>query len=105
MPFANAHERSIHFAKHGHEFGASTELDYERMADAFMNRPMTMTMRECIRPNGTRRLRVGLANDHFGAAVVASNTLITYYVLPFHRKHRCGGIVPFFAHECSRNDP
>jgi pyocin large subunit-like protein len=104
MPFANAHERAIHFAKHGHEFGASSEIDYERMADAFMSRPMTMTMRECIRPNGTRRLRVNVANDHFGVAVVSANTVVTYYVIPFHRKHRRGGIVPFFADECSRND-
>jgi pyocin large subunit-like protein len=51
MPFANELERAIHFAKHGHEFGASTEIDHERMADAFLSHPMTMTMRECIRPN------------------------------------------------------
>ena len=52
MPFANAYERAIHFAKHGHEFGASTELDYEHMADMFLNRPMTITTRECLRPTG-----------------------------------------------------
>jgi hypothetical protein len=51
MPFANELERAIHFAKHGHEFSASTEIDHERVADAFLSRPMTMTMRECIRPN------------------------------------------------------
>jgi hypothetical protein len=104
MPFANPQERAIHFAKHGHEFGASTEIDYERMADTFMSRPMTMTMRECIRPNRTHRLRVDLAKDHFGVAVVSANTVVTYYVVPFHRKHRRGGIAPFFAYECSRNE-
>lgn len=104
MPFANPHERAIHFAKHGHEFGASTEIDYERMADTFMSRPMTMTMRECIRPNRTHRPRVDLAKDHFGVAVVAASTVVTYYVVPFHRKHRRGGIATFFAYECTRND-
>jgi hypothetical protein len=72
MPFANAYERAIHFAKHGHEFGATTELDYEHMAETFLNRPMTITTRECLRSSRTRRLRVNIANDHFGVAVAAS---------------------------------
>lgn len=105
MPFANAYERAIHFARHGHEFGASTELDYEHMADMFLNRPTTITTRECLRPNRMRRLRVDIANDHFGVAVAGSDTVVTYYVVPFHRKHRRGGIAGFFASECSRNDP
>ena len=52
----------------------------------------------------TRRLRVNIANDHFGVAVAAANVVVTYYVVLFHRKHRRGGIVPFFAYECTRND-
>jgi len=104
MPFANSTERTIHFAKHGHEFGAATEIDYENLADAFMGGPLTLTMKECTRPNGTDRLRVNIANDHFGVAVVAGNILVTYYIVPFHRKHRRGGIVGFFTFECARTD-
>jgi hypothetical protein len=37
MPFLNKWERDIHFAKHGHEFGAADAADYERMADVFMS--------------------------------------------------------------------
>lgn len=104
MPFASPNERAIHFAKHGHEFGAATEIDYENLADAFMGGPLTLTMRECTRQNGTDRLRVNIANDHFGVAVVARNIVVTYYIVPFHRKHRCGGIVGFFTFECARTD-
>lgn len=47
----------------------------------------------------TRRLRVNIANDHFGVAVAVANVVVTYYVVLFHRKHSRGGIVPFFAYE------
>jgi hypothetical protein len=104
MPFANAFERSIHFKRHGSEFGAATELQYEQMADAFMATPMTLTMRECIRPNGTDRVRINIVNKHFGVGVVASAIIQTYYVAPFHRYVRRKGIAEFFTYECSRTD-
>lgn len=85
MPFASALERAIHFKKHGSEFAATTELQYERMADAFMAAPMTLSMRECIRPNGTDRLRINVANNHFGVGIVASPMVRTFYIVPVHR--------------------
>jgi hypothetical protein len=104
MPFANDYERDIHFKKHGSEFGAATEIQYEQMADAFMTGPMVLTMRECVRPNGTDRLRINIANKHFGVAVVASAILKTYYIVPFHRSVRHQGIVGFYNFECARTD-
>lgn len=41
MPFANADLRAIHFGRHGHEFGAANELQYEQMADGFLAGSMT----------------------------------------------------------------
>jgi hypothetical protein len=70
MPFANAEERSLHFKKHGHEFGATDEVEYEGMADAFMGGPMSITTRECVRPSGNHRVRVNIVHKHFGVAVV-----------------------------------
>jgi len=104
MPFANAFERDIHFKKHGSDFGAATEIQYEQMADAFMTAPLTLTMRQCVRPNGTDRVRINIANKHFGVGAVASAIIQTYYIVPFHRYVRRNGIVGFFNYECARTD-
>lgn len=104
MPFANADERAMHFQRHGREFGAGTELEYEQMADAFMISPLTLTMRECIRPNRTDRVRINIANNHFGVGVVASAVIRTFYVVPLHKVIRRGGIVALFNYECARTD-
>jgi len=104
MPFANAEERSTHFARHGHEFGASDEVQYEGMADAFMVAPMTITTRECVRPNQTHRVRLNIANKHFGVAIVQSEIILTYYIAPLHKVIRRGGIAAFLTYECARTD-
>jgi hypothetical protein len=105
MPFADVNQRAIHFAKHGHEFGAADELQYERMADRFLSGPMTMSMRECVRPNGTDRLRVNMANNHFGVAVIACAIIKTYYIVPTHQIiRRTGTVTRFFNYECARTD-
>lgn len=104
MPFANAEERALHFARHGSALGAATELDYETMAETFMTSPMTITTRECFRQNGIDRLRINVANRHFAVAVVVSDTIRTYYVVPSHKIFRRGGVAQFFSHECARID-
>ncbi len=105
MPFANADLRAIHFARHGHEFGAANEVQYEQMAEGFLAGSMTLVMRECFRPNGTHRLRVNIANNHFGVAVVACGIIKTYYIVPSHQIiRRTGTISRFFSYECTRTD-
>jgi hypothetical protein len=104
MPFANAEERSLHFKKHGHEFGATDEVEYEGMADAFMGGPMSITTRECVRPSGNHRVRVNIVHKHFGVAVVNRGIVLTYYIVPLHQVIRRGGIVAFFEYECGRVD-
>lgn len=105
MPFANEYLRAIHFEKYGRQFGAPDELAYERMADEFMAGPMSLGMRECVRPNGTYRLRTNIANKHFGAAVVGCAIIRTYYIVPSHQIiRRTGTIIKFFNYECARAD-
>jgi len=104
MPFSNPDERAIHFKRHGHEFAASSEIEYEQMADAFMTAPLVLTMRECSRLNGADRIRINIANSHFGVAVIASAVIRTFYVVPIHKVIRRGGIVGFFNYECARTD-
>ena len=65
MPFLDALQRDIHFAKHGREFGAADAMEYERMADAFMFDPITADIGECTRRNGRDRLRFGYTSHHF----------------------------------------
>jgi hypothetical protein len=104
MPFANNLERDLHFERHGPALGAKSAIEYEVMADTFMTRPLTLTMRECIRPNQTDRVRINVANHHFGVGVVASAVIQTYYIAPLHRVIRRGGIAQFFDYECKRTD-
>jgi len=102
MPFANAVERALHFKRHGHEFQAADEIQYEAMADAFMGGPMSISTRECTRQNGTDRLRFNVANDNFGVAVVAAVIVKTFYIVPPHQIIRRNGKVGFFNYECAR---
>jgi len=105
MPFATEYEREIHFSKHGHNFGAANAIDYENMADAFMFRPMTIGMRECIQPAGINRLRYGIVNRHLGVALVAPPEFVkTFYQVPVHTIAHHGGHAPFFGHQCARMD-
>lgn len=105
MPFADANLRAIHFLKHGREFGAVDELQYEQMADGFLGGAMTIAMRECVRPNGTDRLRANIANNHFGVAIVGCAIIRTYYIVPPHQiVGRTGTIAKFFGYECARTD-
>ncbi len=102
MPFQNAWERAIHFAKHGAAVGAPTAEDYERMADAFMFGLMNAQTRECVRPNFVDRLRFKTLNRHFGVACIQPEFLRTFY--PVGRKliAKYGGDVPYFRYECGR---
>ena len=106
MPFSTAEERAIHFQKHGGGVGAATELAYEAMADAFMAGAMTLVMRECIRPNGTDRVRMNIANRHLAVAIVVSGVLKTYYVVALHsiNGHGHGSVTAYFNYECTRTD-
>ncbi|SRR5258708_35406735 len=102
MPFANNFERALHFQKHGHEFGASTEIDYEQMADAFMFGILAPPAQECTRPNRVDRLRFNNSNRNFGVAHVRPEFLRTFYRVSSIKIARHGGGAAFFGYECAR---
>ncbi len=102
MPFANAWERDTHFAKHGHEFGVATPLQYEQMADAFMYGPMTAGTHECIRPRGIDRLRFNFGTHHEGVACILPEFLRTFYIVRTKVVTRHGGEAAYFAWDCGR---
>lgn len=99
MPFANNFERALHFQKHGHEFGAATETDYERMADAFMFGILVSPVQECTRPNHVDRLRFSDPNRHFGVACVHPEIVRTFYRVSSLKIARHGGGARFFGYE------
>jgi len=110
MPFADAMERAIHFVKHGHKFGAATEEEYERMADAFLFGEMHADTSECTRPPCVRsglidRLRFGSTSRHFGVACTQPEFLRTFYPVEPKVIARHGGAPGFFRYECARVMP
>ena len=109
MPFANSFSRAIHFAKHGHEFGAATEFDYERLADAFMSAPLATHVYECINPTGTNdRVRLDSIRRHFGVAYLdsASGTVLrTFHIRTASSIAGRGGPLGFVNHKCAEVHP
>jgi len=78
VPFQNAYERAIHFAKHGKDFGAADEFEYERMADRFLFGRMVLGTQQCIRPNGNDRVRFSFTSGDFGVATVLPEFVRTF---------------------------
>jgi hypothetical protein len=104
VPFPTAHQRSIHFAKHGRELGAVDEFHYERLADAFMSAPQQANMHEGVRVrlNGLiDRIRLDAINRHFGVAYHV-DTLRTYYVLSASKIVTYGSAANFVTVQCAK---
>jgi hypothetical protein len=102
MPFLDALQRDIHFAKHGREFGAADAMEYERMADAFMFDPITADIGECTRRNGRDRLRFGYTSHHFGVACTGPVFLRTFHIVGAINIASHGGTRGYFQWQCGR---
>jgi hypothetical protein len=104
VPFANPYLLQIHFDKHGHKFGATSETDYERMADAFMSQPPRPDLYDgtCVnpRPNGViDRLRLEGLTLHFGVAF-GVDTVRTFHPKSQRKVVGAGGPRAFVDQEC-----
>jgi hypothetical protein len=100
VPFLNARLRAIHFIKHGSDFGATNEFDYERMADAFMSAPMHPDLYEGTCSTGTHdRIRLDALTRHYGVAYDVL-TIRTYHVRDAHSIALRGGPAKFVAFKC-----
>ena len=76
--FADRERLADHYNRHGADFGAKSEAEYQQMADNFLTGPRNSTTLEITRSNGDV-VRYDPASDAFG--VVSSNGSIrTYYV-------------------------
>jgi len=106
VPFANDIERDIHFLRHGHKFGIPglTVAQYVQMADTFLHGAMNISMRECVRPNRTDRLRSDLVREFFGVAIDGTMTVRTFYPPEQRKILKHGGMAGFHAYECARTN-
>jgi hypothetical protein len=104
VPYCNSWERAIHFAKHGHKFGASDASEYERMAEVFMYGPLNGDGHECIRPQGDR-VRFGFATHYEGVTrtAPAPECIRTFYPVELTTIARRGGEAAYFRFECRRS--
>lgn len=92
--------------RHGHEFGAATEEEYEQMADAFMARTLSQVLQECIRhipPRDPDRVRLHFDMGHFGVAY-RHTILRTYHTKSRAKMVNRGGAAALLAYECRRTD-
>lgn len=102
MPFANTFERDLHYAKHGHHFGAADAFEYERLADDFLYGPMGADTHECIRPLGKDRVRFDYGTHFEGVACRLPEFVRTFYPVGLGLIRRRGGEAGYFTHECGR---
>jgi hypothetical protein len=105
VPFRLPIHRAKHFMRHGHEFGAADELEYERMADAFMQSPLLSTMIQCIRTiTPFDRLRLDSGTRFYGVEA-PSAYLKTFMVKDAFNIAYRGGPAGFIAHKCTELRP
>jgi len=58
--------RLQHWGDHGGDFGASSMLEYERLADAFLSEPMLPHFFACSRTRNRALVRYDIAANTFG---------------------------------------
>jgi len=100
VPFYSPVQRTKHFLKHGHEFGAKDEHEYEKMADFFMAMPPHLNLYECVNPTGTNdRIRLDAITLHFG--VDFSLGIRTFHTRTAFSIAYRGGAQGFVSHKCA----
>jgi pyocin large subunit-like protein len=100
VPFATPADRADHFQRHGSDFGAVNEMEYEAKAESFLKGPKNATTYEQIRACGDV-VRFDSASNEFG--VVAANGDIRTYFIPIPGvTHRYQSNLAYFQATCKR---
>lgn len=98
MPFANTFQRDIHFAKHGHKFGAADPTEYERLAEAFLFGPLGANMRQCFRAIRMDRVRYEFGTQYEGVACTLPQFIRTFFPVNNWLIAKHGGEVGYFRY-------
>ena len=75
--FVDTEKLEDHWNRHGQDFGATSELEYERQADRFLNGPKTVDIQEKTRVNGDR-IRFNDRTAEYGVAK-SDDSIRTYF--------------------------
>jgi hypothetical protein len=101
VPFASLYKRQSHFDAHGWKFGATSEEEYERMADEFMSRSPNPDLYDCIRDVMTNdRIRLEGRTRFFGVAYHRL-TIRSFYPKDANSIASDGGPAGFVARKCA----
>ena len=95
----NPDERSDHFKKHGKDFNARTEFEYEFKADRFLGAVKKPTMLDCVRQRGGDTLRFNPSTDEFG--IISPKREIKTYFKPSPQIHNQGTNLDYFRKRCA----
>ncbi len=83
--FRNARKLARHFSDHRADFGATTEAEYEQMADEFLSNPLTADCYERIRAADNDTIRFTVITDEY--AVLSYDGFIRTYFKPDPLEH------------------
>jgi hypothetical protein len=104
VPFASKYKRESHFLAHGRKFGASTEEEYERMADEFMSRAPNSDLYDCIRNiMSNDRIRLEGSTLFFGLAY-GILVIRSFYPKDANSIAADGGAAGFVARKCAERN-
>jgi pyocin large subunit-like protein len=98
--FASPSDRADHFEKHGEDFAASSEVQYEQMAIAFLNEPKSMDILEGTRRSNGDTIRFDRITQAF--AVMGADGIVKTFYKPDPDWHGFVSNLVYFRNECAK---
>jgi pyocin large subunit-like protein len=98
--FASASDRADHFEKHGKDFTASSEVEYEQMAVAFLNAPGSRDILEGTRRSNGDTMRFDRITQAF--AVMGSGGIVKTFCKPDPNWHGFISNLAYIRNECAK---
>ena len=98
--FADSGSRADHFQRHGSEFGASSEDEYERMAREYLNTEASISVLDCIRLGNGDIIKYDIASQAF--AVMRKDGIIRTFFKPDPAWHGFPSHLEYFQVECDK---
>lgn len=98
--FASASDRADHFERHGEDFAARSEVDYEQMAVSFLNAARTSDILEGTRRSNSDTIRFDRISQAF--AVMSSDGIVKTFYKPDPTWHGFHSNLAYFRNECTK---
>jgi filamentous hemagglutinin len=102
LGFATPLDLTEHFGDHAMDFGVTSEVDYQRLADEFCGlMPRPTNVLECTRKKSGDIVRYNPVTNEFG--VMTRNGVIKTYYKPDIAIHGLSSNTDYFRANCLRN--